>query len=331
MAAHIRAIRETAGLSQGELAERAGVSRQLIGAAEAGRNLPRVDAALAIAAALGVGVAELFSTAPPPQDVLTGMTPPDGTLVRAATVGDRTVVAAAELASRGWDVADGVIDGGALTSLGNHAPGLVVAGCEPGLELLERILREGRMGAIAASSSSAVAIDALEAGRVHAALVHGPEGTVEGRASGYSVDRFRVARWRVGLCAPADSAPDWWRMALDRRVRVVQRETGAGVQRTFEEAAGGAVPGPRVRTHLAAARRSVLTAMAAVTIEPAALAVGASFHALDIHEAELWVDRAWMTQRLVGEALEVISGRRFQRRLESIGGYDLVGCGERVG
>ena len=42
---------EPMGMSQVELAARAGVSRQLIGAAEAGRHLPRVDAALASGAA----------------------------------------------------------------------------------------------------------------------------------------------------------------------------------------------------------------------------------------------------------------------------------------
>ena len=56
----LRALRLQAGLTQGELAARAGVSRQLVAAVEAGRNVPAVDAAVALARALGTTVEELF-------------------------------------------------------------------------------------------------------------------------------------------------------------------------------------------------------------------------------------------------------------------------------
>jgi putative molybdopterin biosynthesis protein len=70
--------------------------------------------------------------------------------------------------------------------------------------------------------------------------------------------------------------------------------------------------------------------MVAVTIEPAALAVGAQFHPLEIHEAQLWIDRRWSAERAVAAAMDVIDDRRFQRRLEAIGGYDLTDCGVRA-
>jgi DNA-binding XRE family transcriptional regulator len=317
-------------LTQGELAARAGVSRQLVGAAESGRNLPRVDAGLALAAALGVDAAELFGATPTPEDVVTGEPPHEGALVRAGRIGDRMVTASVGIGGEGWDAADGMVEQGTLTSFTRRTPGLVVAGCEPGLAVLEHILREAAMSALAVPTSSTTAIAALDDGRVHAAVVHGPAGSVGGRVGDRFVDRFRLTGWRVGLAAPADAAASWWRRALRGAVPVVQREAGAGVQRTFEEAAGTDVPGPRVATHLAAARRAVLSGVAAVTIEPAALAVGAAFHPLDVHEAELWVDREWMTDRVAGDALDVISGRRFQRRLEAVGGYDLAGCGDRI-
>jgi molybdate-binding protein len=74
----------------------------------------------------------------------------------------------------------------------------------------------------------------------------------------------------------------------------------------------------------------VTTGTPAVTIEPAARAVGAEFHPLETHDAELWVAVEWSRDRVVGEALDLLSGRRFQRRLAAIGGYDLAGCGTRV-
>ena len=60
----LRRARERASLSQAELAERAGLSRQLIASAEAGRHAPAVDAALRIARVLGEPVEALFGEAP---------------------------------------------------------------------------------------------------------------------------------------------------------------------------------------------------------------------------------------------------------------------------
>jgi hypothetical protein len=65
-----------------------------------------------------------------------------------------------------------------------------------------------------------------------------------------------------------------------------------------------------------------------VTIEPAALAARAVFHPIEVHEAHLWVDRSWVTHRVVIEAMDVITGRRFRRKLESVGGYDLSSLGD---
>lgn len=323
---NLRSVREDAGLTQAELAARAGVSRQLVGAAEVGRNLPRVDAALAIAAALGVDVAWIFGGADAPVGIADGEAPADGSLVRVGRVGDLLVTAPARLGADGFEVADGVISGGAVDSFGQRGEGLVIAGCEPGLQLLEGLLRVDGMGAVAATASSAVAKEALAAGRVHAAVVHGPR-----LGKPKNVERFGLSSWRVGLVAPSDAAASWIRDALSGTSPVIQREEGAGVQRAFEQAAGiGSVPGPRVGSHLAAARRSMVTGLPAVTIEPAALAVGGQFHPIETHVAQIWVSPEWITDPVVAEALHVLSGSEFQLRLSAIGGYDLAKCGVRV-
>ncbi len=114
---------------------------------------------------------------------------------------------------------------------------------------------------------------------------------------------------------------------------VIQREPGAGVQQAFERAwAPGTdqVEGPRVSTHIEAATRAVLTGTPAVTIEPAALAVGAAFYPLETHQAQIWIARKWTHDRPVAEALNVITSPKFQRRLEAVGGYDLAGSGIHV-
>ena len=324
-------MREAAGMTQSQLAERARVSRQLVGAVEAGRHLPRVDAALALAAALGTDVLRLFGASWDTVDILSGSVPVEGSMVRASRVGDRVVTAPARVGPDGWDVADGTIADGALEEFEATTAGFVVAGCEPGLELVERILREHGMAAVSATASSSAAIEALEAGRVHAAVVHGPAGSGRELVAD-DVDRFGLTQWRVGLAAEPDAAAGWWQAAVSGQVPVVQREAGAAVQRAFEASLDEQryVPGPRVSSHFESAQRAVLTGMPAVTIEPAALAAGASFHPIETHVVELWVDQAWGTDKAVVAALEVLTSPRFQRRLSAIGGYELSQCGTRA-
>lgn len=321
------------GLTQAELAGRAGVSRQLISAVESGRNLPRVDSALALAEALGVEVTDLFLDAAPPVDALSGMPPSEGATLRIGSVSGRTVTAESRIGIDGYDIADGVYANGELEHFGSTPPGAVVVGCEPGLELLERILREAGRGGFAVMASSRKAVEVLEAGRAHAAVVHhdvdGP--TVPALRPG--TVQIGLAKWRVGLAAPPGSRPGWADEALSGTVPVVQRESGAGVQATFQASLRSDSPlpaGPIASTHLEAARRAIWSGMAAVTIEPAAIALGAEFHALGTHEAVIWLGAATSSDPVVDVALDIVNDARFQRRLSAVGGYDLSSIGTRA-
>jgi putative transcriptional regulator len=58
---HIRRLRFEAGeMTQGQLAERIGMTRQTVAAIEAGKYSPSLEAAFRIAAVFGVGVEEVF-------------------------------------------------------------------------------------------------------------------------------------------------------------------------------------------------------------------------------------------------------------------------------
>lgn len=322
--AEIKARREALGLTQTELATIAGVSRQLVGALESGRHLPRVDAAIGIARVLGVATETLFGSRSDVVDVRSGAVPSDGTLVRVGHVGDRIVTAPVS-----WAAADGVIEAGAVTSFSSQRPGLVVAGCEPGLETLEGLVRRAGSGALAVNCSTAEAVAILAAGRAHAAVVHGSDedGLPEfGRT--HDVTRYRLGGWQVGLAAPPELGGGWFEEAL--RGPIIQREYGAAVQAAFRRIAGSDVPGPIVGSHLEAVRLMRSTGMAAVTIEPAAIAFGAAFRPLEMHRIEMWVNGEWSSDRAVDLALDVLGGDDFQRQLRGVGGYDLEGFGSRV-
>lgn len=329
----LRAAREAAGLGQSDLATRAGVSRQLVGAVEAGRHQPRVDSALALADALGVTVESLFGGLSSPIDIASGGATKDAAMIRVGRVGDQLVTAPIRVGPEGWDAADGMVDQGRIIPFGNAAPGIVVGGCEPGLVLLERILREGGVGAVAVTLTSTAALECLSSGRLHAAVVHGSESDLAARANSIAVGRFHLARWRVGLAARQDAATGWWRRALSGKVSVVQREPGAGVQVAFRNAVSRSrlqVPGPIANSHIEAGRLAMAMDLSAVTIEPAAKVVGAAFHAIEVHSAELWVAEAWITDAVFESAMQVLSGARFQRQLAGVGGYDLEGSGVRA-
>jgi putative molybdopterin biosynthesis protein len=327
MAHRLRTIRQRTGLTQAELAMRSGVSRQLIGAVENERHLPRVDAAIAIAAALDIPVSTLFGNPAVVVDVVTGADAAPDVLLRMGTVGDQAVSVAVSPSVTGWEVADGVIEHGELASFGPLRPGLVVAGCEPGLSVIERILRERGASALSVATSSMTALEALSAGRVHAAVVHGADIADIAAPDGLDVVRYRLVSWQVGLAAPHDAEHEWWLPALAGRIPVIQREAEAAVQRAFL-AKVGPVPGPIVSSHVEAANRASLSGMPAVTIEPAARAAGAAFHPIETHEAQLWVARSSIAAPAVAEAMDVFVGERFRRKLESVGGYELPHIGE---
>lgn len=180
------------------------------------------------------------------------------------------------------------------------------------------------------ATSSSAALAALEAGRTHAAVVHGPDGGLPRAPAGAA--RFHLTAWRVGLAIPFGIGSSWWSQLLAGELEVVQREEAASVQQTFEQAVGGpgVVSGPRVAGHVVAARHGAAIGRPAVTIEPAARAAETGFHSLDRHVVELWVDGRWLTDRGVENLLDLLGSSGFRRRLETVGGYELDEIGRRV-
>ena len=244
----LREARTAAGLSQAALASAAGISRQAVGAIEAGRHRPSVDAALALAAAVGRSVEELFAPAPAVSEAAMGEPVAEGTAVLAARVGARVVHARAgdALAYEGWPRASAVLRDGRPQPLpGADLDGFVLVGCDPALGLASALLpSSGPRRVIALSGSTATALGALRAGRVHAALVHGPPRGLPKRPAGAL--RLHLARWRVGI-ANRGHRPRSVAELCDRGTRVVQREQGASSQKAFLAAvAAGAAGGRRV-------------------------------------------------------------------------------------
>lgn len=332
MADRLRGLREAAGLTQSELAARAGVSRQMVGAIEAGRHLPRVDAAAALARTLGTTIESLLE--PETADavgVLDG--PADHGPVRLGRVGDHLVFAPTPTGGDSWARADGFLRSDGVELLPGGRRGAVIVGCDPAIGLAARLVTDrGATPVLAVTASTRAALDALGAGRTHAAVVHAIEGALP--EPPVAVHRWHLARWQVGLAAPRDLPRGWWREAVTGRRRVVQRDPGAGSQAAFERAlaeTGDTRPGgPRARGHLDAANLARTAGLVAVTIEPAARAAGLVFRPLEVHVAQVWVGAEWMSESGMVMLGEEIASSAFQRQLGAVGGYDLAECGASV-
>ena len=333
----LRQRRLECALTQAELAERAGVSRQLVAAVEAGQNTPAVDAALRLAAALAVSVEDLFSSRTAEVVPALGNRLRGGTPLKVGVVGDQLV--AAELADHGaagaaWARPDGVVQAGRLRLFPGATPaGLVIAGCDPALGVAEAMLQGlGPRSLLALSAASGTALRALDAGRIHAAVVHGPRDQLP--SASVPVVRIHLARWQVGLAASPRLEPRSVEALLGGDIPIAQRDRAAASQQALERAAArlGIAPPPVTRRadgHIDAARIAATLDCAAVTTEAAADAFGLHFQALEAHTVEIWLAERWLAHPGAGALGELLSGAGFRERVAQFRGYDLAGCGSR--
>lgn len=346
--ARVHRARTAAGLSQGELAARAGISRQALGALEHGRHLPRIDAAVALARALSTSVEALVGAGSVLARHVLFRPLPEHTPVRAARVGERVVAVEvpADGSGEAWAAPDGVVRDGAVQPLdGADLDAFVLVGCDPALGVLADLApRAGTGRLLVVPASSAAASRALAAGRAHAAVVHDREqpdpaasgGTAPGTPAGAAALRtvgapsaghaLPFARWRTGIAAPAEAA-DLIEAALGGRGPVVQRERGAAAQAAFERALSSREAdrpaGPIAVGHLDAARRAAGAGLPAVTIEPVARALGLSFEPLETHHVTLVIGEDHLEHAGARTVAELLGSARLRRRLLAFGGYEV--------
>jgi transcriptional regulator with XRE-family HTH domain/molybdate-binding protein len=325
MRERLRDCRRAAGWTQSELAEVAGVSRSLVAAVEAGRNQPSVDAALAMARALGRDVESLFGAGDPrpaPRAEPVGRAAAPGSPVRLSRVRERLVYAPLPGAEGLGEAADAVLLGPGRVEMlpGGEQVGVVVAGCEPSLGLLARLLPgRGAQRLIPVHATSTSAAQALHAGRCHVAVVHGRASDL--KRGGASLGRLEIGRWRVGLACVRGTD-----RSLERLLRgaIVQRGRGAAAQRALvralREAGLQTARGPQAEGHLDAIRRlEAGAAPVALTTEPLARAAGLDFVALEEHRVELRFDAA---DPQLHALLEIVESGAYRTRLR-VQGYEL--------
>ena len=365
----VRLARIGLGLSQQELAEAAGVSRQAVAGVEAGRWDPSLRVALSLAQALGQRVEDLFGPSRRRPAVAAHLLPvPERTApqrVDLAQVGDRTVALplAGDWTFRaGFSPAGGVLlgppaaDGAAcvVQPAGPPRPTLVVAGCDPALPLLAGPLGllEVPLALIWWPCGSREAARLAAAGLVHAAGVHVPEERVGAIRAGGSADDVGAlpagepaevlgfAAWDEGLAfRPGLAVADLSGVA-ERHLRFVNREPGSEARSLVEaelrrlRLAPADIPGFDTAVH---GHMLVASAIAAglgdvgVTSEPAALAHGLGFVPLAAERSFLIIPRHLLGTAEARALARVLGSPALRDQLGVLAGYrGRSGCGEPV-
>jgi len=346
-------------MSQVALAAAAQLTRQSIGAVEAGRAMPAVDVALRIAKALGCSIEQLFDV-PAQAEVITAEPVGDtvqGSRMAVAHIGGRWV--AYSLAGDGMRIsADAVASvqtptGVSLELVRPSATvreNIVITGCATGLGLLaDRLNSHGGPGRFFwLSRSSTESLRLLSNQKAHIAGVHlvdpktGDANVQDVRrlVRGTATALITLGSWEVGVVTRPGN-PKKLRTVSDlgrRGLRLAVREAGSGVRRLLERElrAAGEVLGELSNRHVLAPGHIEVAHSVAVGAADAGLATrdvaimcGLDFIPVAEERYDLVVPMDSLSDARIERLLDTLLTSGLRRELSSLG-YDMSASGQRV-
>lgn len=356
-------LRRSRALSQAELAERCGLSRQYMNLVESGRTLPNVQTALNLADELGCSVEELFRAVRPARRqsievYVAGKKKPASLRLQVARIGERWVGHSADTGvslGAGFASADAVVIKGGkpawaelLRPMSDVEQNIGIAGCDPALSLLQRTVRGQAGNCFWVNCGSGTALAMLADGWVHAAGLHysGKDGLenlryIQGFDPLGDWRVFRFTHWEQGwLLRP--EAKDQFENVGDlgaRALRLANREPGAASRVWLDKqikAAG--LSAPRIkgyeiecRTHWECARMLV-EGKADVAVGPRAVAdiFGLDFIPTALVAFDIVVPKEYLDLPRMQALMQVLRGHDLQQDLASLPGYDSADAGYAV-
>lgn len=336
----IRSAREERGWSQQELADRAGLSRTGVSAIEAGRLVPSTAAALALAAAFGRRVEDLFVLAG--KDGVEWAWPPSRQPCRywRALVGGRQLLYPVEASPLGTVPHDGVWRDGRCHDHAFADPmrTLLVACCDPAVGLLAgEYARQTPFRMLVLQRGSRAALELLAAGLVHAAGLHlasadNAEGNRIAAAEilGQDFDLLRITDWEEGLALAPELATSSISAIMRSDLLWIGRETGSGARKLLDELSEGRIS----PTHVARDHRGVVQtirngfAQAGVSVRLVCEEEGVDFLAVSQEAYDLCIPGAAQEDPRLRALAEVVRSSSYRKLLAELPGYDSVKTGD---
>ncbi|HEY7319920.1 MAG TPA: substrate-binding domain-containing protein [Candidatus Binatia bacterium] len=357
----LRGKRQALGLSQRQLADLAGITRQAVSALEANQYSPATSVALQLARALRCRVEDLFSLKQGGEIIegeLLGAVPEGTGPVRAQVtlVGQRLLVrpllGLGELANL-TATADGLIvestpeKSRAKVKLLKDREAvrrkIVIGGCDPAMFLVgEHVRQRDQENFVPCLMGSTLALAALKRGEVHMAGIHLAE-EVSGnwelpklKPSVGDMDCIVItfAHWEEGFIVRQGN-PKKVRSVADiakPNVRIINRENGSGARRLLDKQMRASAINPKrakgyddeVLSHLDVALRIKMgLADAGIGVRSVAAICGLDFVPLQRERYDLVIPKVYYeTLQGMKNFLDVIVSKHFRQELEALGGYD---------
>lgn len=258
---NVREARLASGISQVELAQRAGISRQALGAIESGVYQPGVTVALRLAEELGETVESLFGADRRQRVAVEDVSNSCklNSRVCLARIRDRLVAVPLPATTVALTPAAGVvaralkgrrIEVSPFRSQAEIDLTLVVAGCDPGVAILRDYLARRRpsIAVVALPGSSIEALKTAAQGAAHAAGVHlrdpasGEYNSPAAREC-FGNQHFRMvtfAQWELGLATRRHGPVKTVHDLAHPGARLINRKKGSGARAALDEAISAA-------------------------------------------------------------------------------------------
>lgn len=326
--------RKELGLTQENLANALGISRQSLSAIERGSEQPRIGLAINLSRALGMSVEELFGG----RESLTHSSAHNCDTARVGAYGEfndglKLRALPTSNVDGFWQSPNGITFDGQNLGRRLGPPGIFFDGCDPILGMLASYLsRRLETQCFWWSVPNKVAQGNLISGRTHVALVHTPcdQTPVESQSSG--IDFYPLVDWDLCI-ATKPGNPLKLKLVKDvfsSGAKIAKRVKGSGVRERYDRWSGDDFNDDSLEvdfeSHLDACN-AVRYGNYDVTFAMGAIATSAQLDVIPVAIERSWlaVRRATVTDVMVARILNEISTTNVRSIIDCLPQYKSVG------
>jgi len=359
----LQRIRKDIGLTQTDLANAAGISRQAYTSIESGKSVPSTEIALRLAHKLKTIVEDLFwlddNSERIVQAEITDASSPvtEGMRMQLIRVGSRSLARPMRdglSVSHILNPADAIattinknkqVDLKLINQSATKIPSIVLSGCDPSASIIASMIRDLGVRLIWIEEESIPSLHALARGEIHIAGCNFKD-SVTGLYNlplvkelvPFRCTIIRFASWRQGMMVTPGNPKSINRIndLAKPNVTIINRQPGAGsrglLNRLIWEAG---IPANKIHGYDKIIRGELATAemVAAglvdcgIGIEASARANELDFLSLNEEPYDLVIPNHFLELPAIQSLLELLRLRDFRRQIESLGGYDTTPMG----